>query len=308
MSAPKLSRLISVVGPTASGKTAQAAKLAHQELAQGKRVSVISLDARQIYRELPILTGADVEVWQQLQANHQRLRVLYLACFDLPTEWSLGKLLADLSKQHWHQDEVVILLGGTLLYHERFLSGNNLTTIPPNDNIRYASENMSVDELGAWLKKINVEKWTSLNDSDRHNPRRLVRHLEISLHQQLYPPTTAEAINPIFSTATQEFLIPDFNRNQLEEKIRRRVEERFEGGAIAEVQQVEKKYASQLTDKNFTQHLPLGFSEIQAYLRSELDEQAYQQLWALKEWQYAKRQLTYLKKLSLSHDLVITPT
>lgn len=305
MSAQKLSRLISILGPTASGKTSLAISLAEEFLTQGKKVSVISLDTRQIYRELPVLTMAEKKRWKKiLQAYQHTFRLFYLETLTLKDSWSLGELLADLAQQKFSSTEVVLLLGGNALYHQRFLANNQFTQIPPNDNIRAAAQALTLKELTIWLQTVCPQVYQQLNQSERANHRRLTRHLEICLYQKIHLPLKTQ---PLFKVTKQEFIMPSFEIEQLKIKIKQRIIERFIP-ALKEVINVNKRYQAQLKQPFFTNKLPLGFWELLAYYQGEINREECLQKWYLQEWHYAKRQLTFLKKLAKIYDLVIMPT
>ena len=305
MNAPKLSKLLSIVGPTGSGKTKLAVKLAEEYCCDDKKVSVISLDSRQIYADLAILSGADTTDWYLLRQNFpDNLRLFYLADQPLQVEWSLGALLKDLGNQQFFSQEVVILLGGNGLYHQRLVQNNQFATIPPNHNLRLVATSMNTSELAAWLKRVDSHKFAQLNHSDQANKRRLQRHLEISLYQKIYPPIIQKSL---FAPIKQEFIMPSYNQETLEQKIYQRIENRFTQ-ALQEVIQVKCKYPQLVTEKNFCSRMPLGFAQLLALAQNQISRQECLLTWKQKEWQYAKKQFTYLKKLQQLYELKIIPT
>ncbi len=286
-------RVISVVGPTASGKTELAIKIAEKCLHSGIGVDYVSLDARQIYKRLPILSGADVENLPR-DENFQTYNLLDK---EIDEEFSLG-LLVNTTQEVLARAEAagrqVLLVGGTFLYHQRVLEDNDLTQVPPDDNVRFAAENMSVTEIQDWLKKVNETMFFNLNESDRKNPRRLVRKLEIAIFQQIHEGEEKE----ISATRWQHVYVqPDYKISDLESKITARVKKRYEKGAIEEVKSVIRRNAEVLSNKAWLSKMPLGFAEIARMLAGEINEEECQKLWSLHEWQYVKRQLTFLKKL-----------
>ncbi len=196
----KKKQLLSVVGPTASGKTDLAIKIIQKWQQEQKKVEVVSLDTRQIYKQLPILSGADLENYQALlstclmpaeiteteliKTESEQIRIFNLANRQIDEAWSMGQMLTQLQlilRVAEQNDRRVILVGGTILYHQRVLQANQLVQIPPNDNLRFAAEAMSVAQLQNWLKKIDEPTWLQLNESDRSNQRRLIRKIEIAL-------------------------------------------------------------------------------------------------------------------------------
>ncbi len=95
---------------------------------------------------------------------------------------------------------------------------------------------------------------------------------------------------------------PDYQLEDLEQKIVKRVQKRLMSGVVAEVEKVYKQYSGLWGDENWQSKMPLGFKEITQLLKQEIDEKTCEQLWSLHEWQYAKRQLTFLKKLTLDNN------
>lgn len=286
--------IISVVGPTASGKTALAIRLA-QKFTQPL---VISLDTRQIYRELPILSGADLAVLAQAQVT-----MTNIADKSVRDEWSLGQLITATQTaidQALADGRQVILVGGTLLYHQRLFYDNQLTQIPPDDNIRFAAEAMTTTQLQHWLEKVDAATWAELNASDRQNPRRLVRKIEIATARAIYGLPAAATTATRAKNIEQIFIQPQYDLTQLPTKINQRVRERWENGAIDEVKSVVRDNQDLITTQHWRSRLPIGFTEIHQFLENELTAAQAQAHWSLREWQYAKRQLTFLKKLLMS--------
>ncbi|MDO5561292.1 MAG: hypothetical protein Q4G02_00770 [bacterium] len=288
--------IISVIGPTASGKTALASNLARHFLEKGRAVDFVSLDTRQIYRALPILSGADPDELPQTE----NLQTYNLLTKEIDEEWSLGELVRETQEiiaRAERENRQVLLVGGTLLYHQRVSENNDLTQVPPDDNLRFAAENMNLAQLQDWLKKIDENEFFSLNESDAQNPRRLVRKIEIAIYEKMHAEKLATPA--CHKTYKHYYVQPHYDFASLAKKITERVQARFIGGAIDEVQAVIRKDAEILSNKNWLSRMPLGFREIAQYLAGEIDAAECQRLWSLHEWQYAKRQKTFLQKLLL---------
>ena len=300
--------VLSIIGPTGSGKTAWAGKLVDKWCQQGQSVSVISLDSRQVYRELTHISVAEWEWWQQQQKKYQTLLTVHnIADRSIWEEWSFGLLLAKSRQQLAQalaQERQVIAVGGTLVCHERLLvQSQDVTAVPPNDNIRFAAENMTVEQLQAWLQKIDSATWQQLNHSDRLNPRRLVRKIEIAIAGKTGQiPTSA-----LLPRVRQRWLVPDYDRQQLEVKVKERVSERLRDKQVqTEVRQLLEVKSDLLADEKIVSRLPLGCTQMIRYLTDEWTIEQAEKDWQRQEWQYAKKQLTWVKKLVFDHhaDLV----
>lgn len=324
--------ILSIVGPTASGKTALALQTARTLLTQNpqevKGVDLISADSRQIYRQFEILSGADLGEFRSQGFNWQKRPDIYdypflapddnsirfhgATILDFPTPWSLA-LFHDFATRiikHAHENERrVILVGGTMLYHDRLFANNDTISVPPNSEVREKAVNMTVTELQNWLRQLDQNRLTALNNSDLHNPRRLLRQIEISLHNsQTHDPQsslpTSDSTHSTLPLNSQtfknqhEYLMPKYDLEKLKAKIAGRVRIRFQTGAVREVERILQKYGNDLPHVG----LPLGFQEIKAYLAGEVDQNETLNLWALHEWQYAKRQLTWWRSKNLIPD------
>ncbi len=300
--------VISVVGPTASGKTALAGRLIEKWLAAGEGVVMISLDARQIYRGLGILSGADRE---ELPVS-ENLQIYNLLEREIDEEFSLGVLIGEMKEvveEARREGKRVILVGGTLMYHQRLLAENDLTSVPPNDNLRFAAENMSVAEIQEWLQKVAGADFAALNDSDKQNPRRLVRKLEIALYHKIQAEEVEMESSQQLAGCEDHlekepspplphaYLITEYQLDEVLEKIAVRVQQRFIGGAVEEVAAKLKSFSEIIYNKNWLSRMPLGFLEIAQFIAAEISEAECLETWVRREQQYAKRQETYLKKL-----------
>jgi len=319
-------KIISIVGPTAIGKTALAIQKAQDLVREGKGragVEIISADSRQVYRQFEILSGADLGElrvaglewkrqpekkgfsYQYLADAGEKIRFHGAAILDFPAEWSVA-LFVDFARQIIEQAiadrRQVIIVGGTGLYHDKLFEKNESLEVPPNQEIRDQAEQMSLKELQVWLEQIAPTTFRNLNDSDQKNPRRLIRKIEIALHQIEREEETLPAERFSWEGLDQQLIFPPYDQTTLKDKISRRVKFRFKNGAINEVQKVLTKFphlAALALDAPLPPGLPLGFLEITAHLRRELDENECLNLWTLHEWQYAKRQITWWKNRKL---------
>lgn len=341
--------LISIVGPTASGKTKLALSLAKDILASNTAagVDLISADSRQVYRAFEILSGADLGdfldmglIWEKdparldpnfrpasefaplpsssasnpnsvstsvwtnpdqlplypfLTTIDHRLTLHGAAIIDLKSEWSLGhffNLANRLLVTARTTNRQVIIVGGTMLYHDKLLGQNELVAIPRDDVFRAEIESWTLEQLQAELQNLAPLIWTELNHSDRHNPRRLARKLEIAHWRHSHPAPASRAATDL---PEHQYLIPDFDLEDLKIKIQKRVEWRFKAGAVEEVKRALTIIGSERSDLA----LPIGFNEIEQYLSGEQTSSAAVELWSLHEWQYLKRQLTWWRQKGL---------
>ena len=299
--------LLSIIGTTATGKTSLALELANQVLADGlySGVDLIPLDSRQVYANLPILSGADVpagfirtmsesEYPQPLYAKPESSIFLHgVSILNADEEWSVAQfqafalqiLAVSLQKNH-----LPILVGGTGLYHQQLFLDDPHLLIPPNDAWRAEAATLSLVELQTKLKLMNPEKYKALNNSDLHNPRRLQRAIEISLADV---PVFPEWQRDVATEYQQQFVGLSLHLEILEQRIKDRIEKRLAQGVIDECTHFLENY----TDTTLA-HSTLGLASLSSYIQGTTTSDQLKESWLLEELQYAKRQQVWWKKQS----------
>jgi len=297
-------KLLIITGPTATGKTGQALRLA-KELGG----ELVSADSRQCYKHLDIITGKDFEEpnWQKKTTLKERFELGYYTIQGVPVWlYDVLDLKEYFSAFEWAQcakavienirrrQKVPILVGGSYFYLQTLLYGLADQAGEVDWEKRQALETMTLGELQQRLKKLNPRIYEGLNSSDRQNKRRLVRWIEKLTELKGGLPSQT----PLSNWADQFSL--DFRGRRFKQKtdligkIKLRLEERLLKGALAEVEiLLSMGYAE--TDPGLQ---TLGYRELLRYLRGELTLVEAIQIWETKELQYAKRQLTFMKKNS----------
>ncbi len=299
----------SLVGATATGKTVMALQLAEwwlQKKPDLNGVILLSADSRQIYQGLEIISGADIpadfspvknpislrDPAVTQAASHyfikkladKRLELWGVAGLTPQLSWSAAQfqqLTQFLLQRAASENLAMIVVGGTGLYQALAFKPDWQIKVPPDEIIRQKAENLSVTELQNWLKTIAPAQHDQLNHSDLHNPRRLIRQLELAQHsavtENLPTPTTPTLglIRPI---------------DQLPEKIRARVIERLHLGASTEFAELDFTTAQPMVTT------ALGVKELKLWQSDQITQEQLIELWTLHELQYAKRQLTWWKK------------
>lgn len=303
-----MNTLISVVGPTASGKTSFALRLAQQAIRNLNNigtpfftgVDLISVDSRQVYKGLEILSGADVpesfsEVVTAVKPKffqHESLpiRLHGVSIISLTDEWSVAHFKDFATKiilDAWQNQRLPILVGGTGLYHQQLFQSDAHLYVPPSQDIRDKAAKMNFEQLQSWTQEVAPEKFEHMNNSDRNNPRRLIRAIEIATGT---PETTTTQALP--SDVRILKLGMQVELDELEEKIKSRVQERFDSGALPEVSHVLDLCA----ESDLQVCSTLGVKDIAQFLSGEISQEECLQLWSLHEFQYAKRQYTWFRK------------
>jgi len=320
--------ILIVCGPTASGKTSFALEVAKELLKIHSSINILSVDSRQVYKDLDIITGKDIPA-----DLPQNIHFFGLNIFDIAGSSNLADFLK--YSQKVIDDSInsitpLIIVGGTGLYLKAITQNLSDVTIPQDLALRKEIENLPLTELQSRLLELNPEKYNSLNNSDINNPRRLIRAIEISTFRSHQPTTTvisgltrnpsgiyrhcearsaaaiqkninnqSSNLNPQQVTDTLTPSPPTFlwlgfmpDKTDIAISIHRRVAERLQNGAVEEVKS--------LLDKNPDTTLPiyssLGVSQIIAYLKSEISLSQLEKIWSNAEIDYARRQIVWFKK------------
>jgi tRNA dimethylallyltransferase len=288
-------KLLIICGPTATGKTALALKIA-----QKYNGEIISADSRQVYQDMDIVTGKDLPKNSKLKTQNSKLGNYYLS--DQIRIWGLDlakpdeefsvahyqKYVCKIIKDIQKRKKLPILVGGTGLYIKAIVEGIDTIGIPPNPKLRKTLQKLSLTELQNYLKKINPTHFNKLNRSDRHNSRRLIRAIEIAPHQQ-------STINNQQSTIkTKNILIIGLKSDNqtLYQRIDKRVLKRIKKGAQKEIKNLLKKgYSWKLPSMS-----ALGYRQWRSFFEGKETKKDVIQKWKFAEHAYARRQLTWFKK------------
>ena len=280
-------KIIAVVGPTASGKSGLAVKIALFINKNAKKLGVkgaeiISTDSRQIYKWLDI--GSNKITKKEMRGvPHCLLGVA--SPRKTFTAARYQKLAAKAIGQIIKNKKIPILCGGTGFYIDSVIYGMHFPEIRPNLKLRKKLEKMTIEKLFEMLKKKDPQKATVI---DKSNRRRLVRALEIVL-------TTKKPIFPLKKDLKYKPLIigiaPDMNK--LKDKIARRLDIRLKKGLIKEVQQLHKKRG--LSWKRL-ESFGLEYRFIAQFLQKKISKEEMREKIVTKSRQYAKRQMTWFKR------------
>ncbi len=215
--------LICILGPTASGKTAYAVKLA-KELGRlgAARCEIISGDSRQVYRGMDIGTGKDLCEYGDVPYHLIDIceaggrYTIYDFQRDFEVAWNDIR-----SRGH-----IPILCGGSGLYIEAATCGYPLPQIPPDEELRAGLEALATDEL----RKMLLEKRPLTEPSTLESRRRTIRALEVALYEDEHPVERSSYLpKSVYYIGTL------VSREERVEKIDRRLDARIEEGLVEEV-------------------------------------------------------------------------
>lgn len=299
--------LLSIVGATAAGKTKLALNLAKISWQKNNQaVNIISADSRQVYQELPILTGADIPAnftqitkqnflypfWHNTNKNINLHGIGIIKCNK---EWSVSHFQTfaqNIISHSWQTQSLPIIVGGTGLYHHHLFNPDYQLKIKPNPWVRQKAEQMSLAELQSWIAKINQQKWQNMNQSDQANTRRLIRAIEISLAEQKNTAQFTKKTPQKTTTNFKHFIFGlKLPLEKIKTKIHQRITERWQNGVQHEVSKLIKNNP----EAHFL-HSATGVTKIADFLSGQIGKKQCLANWAKTEIAYAKRQLTWWKK------------
>ena len=230
--------MITILGPTASGKTSLAAALAARmdTLAQQQSLGyqsaeIISADSRQVYRGMDIGTGKDLADY--VVDGHPIPYHLIDIC-DAGTKYNLFQYQQDFYDAYQDirgRDCFPILCGGTGLYIESVLKGYHLSPVPQNPDLRAQLEGKSLDELTSMLQDLKAKTGSVMhNRSDVDTAQRAIRAIEIETYNLEHPMPEREL------PAVDSLIIGvSIDRDARREKITRRLKQRLKEGMVDEI-------------------------------------------------------------------------
>ena len=182
-----MKKLLIILGSTSTGKTDLALKLAKKFNGE-----LISCDSRQVYVGLDIGTGKMPSKFRSLKMEKGRWLVdnisIYLYdVYDPKKQYNISKYITKAKKvikQIEKQGKLPIIVGGTGLYLKGLLYGFSNLGIPLDKRLRKELDKLTLEELQKKLQKFSSEKWKTMNSSDRQNPRRLIRAIELNINKK----------------------------------------------------------------------------------------------------------------------------
>ncbi len=278
-----------LLGPTAVGKTSfaleQVPELAQQLGFAG--VDLISADSRHIYTELHTLTGADIP---DVDTLDERVQLHGVDEISPGETWSLGRfvrLVDEVSERSWEQGRMPVVIGGTRLYQDHAYGAEPGMLVPPSEELRQRARAMDLESLQELAEELDPKRVEGMNRSDWHNPRRLIRVIEIAQARQ--GGQLESYADRIATPDTEIWLGLRRPQAELELRIEKRVRDRFEAAQV-EVQQFLEEHEAQLPHPLSS---ALGFDELRAVVSGDLTRVEAIERWTNREQQFAREQLRW---------------
>ncbi len=277
-----MSKMITILGPTASGKTSLAAALAVELGAE-----IISADSRQVYRGMDIGTGKDLADYT-VEGRAVPYHLIDIA--EPGTKYNLFRYQHDFLRAYediTSRGVQPILCGGTGLYIEAVLKGYQLAPVPENKDLRAALEGKTLEELTAMLIELKKRNGSNMhNRSDVDTAKRAIRAIEIETFNGEHPEAAAE-IPPIPNI----IIGVDIDREERRAKITRRLRQRLDEGMVDEIRALLNRGIP--ADDLIYYGLEYKFVTEYAIGRLTYDEMFAQLEIAIH--QFAKRQMTWFR-------------
>ncbi len=274
--------MITILGPTASGKTPVAAHLAASIGGE-----IISADSRQVYRRMDIGTGKDLADY-----TVSSIKVPYhlIDIREPGTKYNLFEYQQDFFDAYQDiqsRGAVPILCGGTGLYIEAVLKGYHLSPVPQNQELRDSLEGKSLEELTQMLTELKARTGSNMhNKTDVDSCQRAIRAIEIETYN-IENPTPRRELPPVDSV----IIGINIDRELRREKITRRLKARLEEGMIDEV----KALLDEGIPAEDLIYYGLEYKFVTEYITGKT---SYDEMYSRLEiaiHQFAKRQMTWFR-------------
>lgn len=282
-------RIVCVLGPTASGKTRFAVRLADALGAE-----IISADSRQVYRGMDIGTGKDLADYAFVRPDGSQAQVPYhlIDVADAGEKYDIFRYQRDFAAAFTDivsRGKPVVLCGGSGLYIEAALRGYSLPEVPPNPELRAELEQETDEVLIARLASLKKLH----NHTDYDTRKRLIRALEIAIYQSEHPDEEVyrEGERVLFEPDEVLYLGVSVSRDERNRRIDLRLEARLQEGLVEEVRQL---LASGIPAENLL-YYGLEYKFLTLYLTGELSYEAMVSQLRTAIHQFAKRQMTWFR-------------
>lgn len=274
--------MITILGPTASGKTSLAAALAYEIGGE-----IISADSRQVYRGMTIGTGKDLDDYS---VNGHKIGYHLIDIAEPGDKYNIYEYQRDFHKVYselMRRNVRPILCGGSGLYIESVLKGYSLSTVPQNPKLRQSLSDKTLDELTEILIDLKARNNSNMhNRSDVDTAQRAIRAIEIEMYNLQHP-----AQNRQFPPVESVIIGVDIDRDSRRKRITERLKERLQHGLVEEVKGLME---SGLSAESLI-YYGLEYKFVTEYVIGKLSRDEMFCSLEIAIHQFAKRQMTWFR-------------
>lgn len=281
-----LPKVIFIVGPTASGKTATSVFLANKFNGE-----IVNADSRQVYKEMDIATAKpprdpgkqkNSEYVFQNSVHHLMDFVKPSESFTLSDYQAKANLaIADILSR----GKLPIVVGGTGLYIWSLVDNLDIPKVEPNKKLRKGFDSKTLEELVKLLNNIDPETAKKI---DSKNRRRVLRALEVAISSGESFVSQTTKSQPLYNCLQ---IGMKCEREKLYKIINARIDEQMKSGLLEETKKLAKKYPWELPSMS-----SIGYKQLGNYLRNEMTLEEAVELFKRDTRRYAKRQETWFKR------------
>ena len=282
-------KIIVVMGPTASGKSGIAIKLA-----QKFNGEIISADSRQIYRGLDIGAGKVDGAWSMEHGIFVSDNVLHhlIDVAEPMEDYNISHFKKDaekIIKEIIERGKIPIICGGTNFWIDSITRNTTIPEVAPDELLRNTLRSKTTEELFEELKKLDPERAKNI---DAKNPVRLIRAIEICKELGAVPMLSVVS----YESSVKKYAFLQIGikteREELNAKIQKRLNERFDEGMIQEVEKLQKNGVSW----QWMERIGLEYRWISRFLQNKVELDEMKKLLYFDIIHFAKRQMTWLKR------------
>jgi tRNA dimethylallyltransferase len=271
-------KIIAILGPTASGKSDWAVKLAKSI----GNAEIISVDSRQVYKGMDLGTGKITKKEMKGVPHH----LIDVASPKRKFTFAQYKIIAlKALKEIFKKEKIAIICGGTLFYLYSFLNNKKFPEVEPDWNLRKKLERENTEELFKKLEKIDKRRASKI---DRKNKRRIIRAIEVVLK-------TKKPVEPIKENPLPWPVLKigvKKNKEEIKELIEKRLLKRINKGMIKEVERLHKEGVSFKRLESFG----LEYEWIAKFLQNKISKEEMTERLQKAIKRFSKNQIKILEK------------
>ena len=279
----KMNKMVTILGPTATGKTALAAAFAAS--AGGE---VISADSRQVYRRMDIGTGKDLADYD-VEGGHVPYHLIDIA--EPGTKYNVFEFQRDFAEAYadiTRRGRLPVMCGGTGLYIEAVLKGYRLLPVPEDKELRRSLEGKTLAELTDMLARLKAENGSVMhNKTDVDTAKRAIRAIEIETYYKEHARPEEQGFPEINSIIIGMAIDRDERRRRISARLRQRLDE----GMVEEVRGL---LAEGIAPEDLT-YYGLEYKFVTEYVTGKTTYEDMFRSLEIAIHQFAKRQMTWFR-------------